>query len=65
MDDILQEFAAELREGFADLAPDLAVWRAAPCGGAPHDALFRFIHTAKAGAGFVRMTRIEALADAA
>jgi len=65
MDDLLLEFAGELREGFADLAPQLKIWRDQPGNVAAYEAIFRHLHTAKAGAGFVRMTRIEALAAAA
>ncbi len=65
MDDLMIEFAAELRESFGELAPVLATWREQPRQTDTYEAIFRHLHTAKAGAGFVRMTRIEALAAAA
>jgi len=65
MDDLMGEFAAEIREGYGQLAPDLAQWRIDPHNGALSDAIFRFLHSAKGGAGFVHMARIEHLAAAA
>lgn len=65
MDDLMLEFAAELRTSFAALAPMLRDWREQPNDQQIYDAIFRHLHTAKAGAGFVRMSRIEALAAAA
>ena len=65
MDDLLSEFATELSEGYAALAPDLVRWRECPHDKALSDALFRYLHSAKGGAGFVRMARIEQLAAAA
>ncbi len=64
MDDLLDEFAQELREGYALLLPHLAAWRDAPQDQALLDAIFRYVHSAKGGAGFVRMARIEAIATA-
>jgi two-component system chemotaxis sensor kinase CheA len=65
MDDLMLEFAAELRDGFAELVPMLADWRSDPNNQAIYNTIFRYLHTVKAGAGFVRMSRIEALAAAA
>lgn len=65
MDDLMLEFAAELRTSFGELAPLLTCWRDQPNDQQVYDAVFRHLHTAKAGAGFVRMARIEALAAAA
>jgi len=65
MDDLLKEFALELREGHAQLVPLLENWCNHPLDAKIYDAIFRHLHSAKAGAGFVRMGRIEALAAAA
>ena len=65
MDNLLNEFASELRENYDALMPDLACWRAQPHDSALRNAIFRFLHSAKGGAGFVRMARIEQLAAAA
>jgi len=65
MDDLMLEFAAELRTSFAALVPLLDDWRNQANDQRIYDAIFRHLHTAKAGAGFVRMSRIEALAAAA
>ncbi len=65
MDDLLCEFAGEMREGYAALLPDLPRWRADPHDRPMRDSIFRFLHSAKGGADFVRMARIEHLAIAA
>jgi len=65
MDNLLSEFASEVRENYDALIPDLSRWRSQPDDSALRNAIFRFLHSAKGGAGFVRMARIEQLAAAA
>lgn len=65
MDDLMSEFAGEVRDGFAALAPHLPAWRADPRDVALTQALSRFLHSVKGNAGFVRLARVEHLAAAA
>ena len=65
MDDLMAEFASEVREGYGALAPELRLWRKTPQDKALSDSVMRHLHTAKGGAGFVKMARIEQLAAAA
>jgi two-component system, chemotaxis family, sensor kinase CheA len=65
MDDLMAEFASEVREGYAALTPQLRLWRKKPQDKALVASIMRHLHTAKGGAGFVKMARIEQLSAAA
>lgn len=65
MDDILEEFVAEIREMLSTVGGEIVAWEANPDDREKLDSIFRFFHTVKGNCGFFDLPRLEKLAHAA
>ncbi|VVT00034.1 chemotaxis protein CheA [Erythrobacter sp. EC-HK427] len=65
MDEILEEFVAEIREMLESIGSTIVAWEAHPQDRDKLDAIFRFFHTVKGNCGFFDFPRLEALSHAA
>ncbi len=65
MNDLTEDFIADVRAGHGRVAPDLAAWVRDPGDRASRDALFQFVHTVHGNAGFLNFERFGRLAGAA
>lgn len=65
MNDLTDEFIADVRAGHGRVASDLAAWTRDPANAAHRDAVFQFVHTVHGNAGFLNFERFGRLANAA
>lgn len=65
MDDVIQDFVAEAREGIEALDSKLVTFEQSPDDPALLGDIFRLIHTIKGTSGFLGLTRLQTVAHAA
>lgn len=65
MDDILDEFVAEIRDMLPTVSGEIVAWEANPDDRGILDSIFRFFHTVKGNCGFFDLPHLEQLAHAA
>jgi two-component system, chemotaxis family, sensor kinase CheA len=61
MDELISDFAADTRDGYDRILPDIARWSHDHTDRAALDAIFRFVHTVRGNASFIKIERIERL----
>jgi two-component system, chemotaxis family, sensor kinase CheA len=61
MDELISDFAADTRDGYARILTDIARWSHDHTDRAALDAIFRFVHTVRGNSSFIKIERIEKL----